>query len=388
MISVAALLEGARATTGLDDFGDEWFRAPLERLVDWVNSNAGLVAPDAGGGGRIASALADRLKLVQYFKDNPAALAEEINVACAVIGLPRTGSTVIHRLLSASPKLTALYWWETAFPLPLPGESATDPSPRQDAAKGFVDYLLNEWPDFESIDPMDAMAVNEEVVLLDRTFLSTTYDSMMPIHDYGYWQADQDHAPAYRDLERCMKAIQYQRVQRGMERRPWVFKTPHHILGGINGLLAVWPDVQLIMTHRDVAQVLPSYCSMCASLSISTSNTYARKKEGAHWTRRFRTGLERFMTLRETLPPGKVIDIRYEDTVSDPMGVARRLMGAMGLGVDRADEAAFAACIAENVRDNRPRHKYSADQFGLSPETISHDFAFYHKKYLQPGERL
>jgi hypothetical protein len=376
------LLENARAATGLDDFGDDWFMEPLEKLVGFVNAEAGLIAPDAGGGGRIQSALIDRLQLVQYLKANPAALAEQIDVACAIIGLPRTGSTVIHRLLASSPQLTSLYWWETAFPLPMPGESLTDPTPRQDAAKGFVDFLLNEWPDFESIDPMDAMAVNEEVVLLDRTFLSTTYDSMMPIHGYGHWQAEQDHQPAYRDLLLCMQAIQYQRAQRGLPRRPWVFKTPHHVLGGIGGLLKVWPDVKLIMTHRDVAQVLPSYCSMCASLSISTSNTYARANEGAHWTKRFKAGLERLITLRETLPADQVIDVRYEETVTDAVGTAARLMAAMGLQTDSADRAAFAACLADNARENRPKHKYAAQEFGLNSDDIAKEFAFYHGRYL------
>jgi hypothetical protein len=379
-LSVPTLLENARATAGLSDFGDDWFMGPLEKLVDFVNKDAGLVSPEAGGGGRIQSALIDRLQLVQYLKDNPAALDEEINVACAIIGLPRTGSTVIHRLLASSPKLTSLLWWETAFPLPMPGEVPGDPTPRQEAAKGFVDYLLNEWPDFESIDPMDAMAINEEVVLLDRTFLSTTYDSMMPIHDYGYWQADQDHEAAYRDLLLWMKAIQYQSPWR--RGRQWVLKTPHHVLGGMSGLLKVFPEAKLIMTHRDVAQVLPSYCSMCASLSISTSTSYRREDQGAHWTRRFKTGLERLMVLRETLPPDRVIDIRYADTVSDPMGVAKRLMTAMGLDFDDADRAAMLACIADNARDNRPPHKYSADQFGLTPEGIASDFAFYHRSYL------
>jgi hypothetical protein len=382
MFSVATLLENARTATGLDDFGDDWFMEPLEKLVGFVNDDAGLIAPDAGGGGRIQSALIDRLQLVQYLKDNPAALAEDVEVVCAIIGLPRTGSTVIHRLLASSPQLTSLYWWETAFPLPLPGESLTDPTPRQDAAKGFVDFLLNEWPDFESIDPMDAMAVNEEVVLLDRTFLSTTYDSMMPIHGYGHWQAVQDHEPAYRDLLLCLKAIQFQRAQRGLPRRPWVFKTPHHVLGGIGGLLKVWPDVKLIMTHRDVAQVLPSYCSMCASLSSSTSNTYARANEGAHWTKRFKVGLERLIALRDALPADQVIDVRYEETVKDPVGTVERLMAALRLQVDGADRAAFAACMAENARENRPKHKYAAEEFGLTPEGIAKEFAFYHGRYL------
>ena len=379
------LLANAREQTGLSDFGDDWFLVPLERLVVEVNAHAGLIAPEAGAGARIQSALGDRLKLIQYFKDYPEARDEKIEVACAVIGLPRTGSTVMHRLLASSPKTTSLYWWETAFPLPFEGEAPDDPTPRQQAAKAFVDQLLVEWPDFESIDPMDAMAVNEEVVLLDRTFLSTSYDSMMPIHDYGHWQADQDHEPAYRDLLLFLKAIQHQSPWR--RGRKWVFKTPHHLLGGIGGLLEVFPGIPLVMTHRDVSEVLPSYCSMCASLSISSSTTYRREDQGAHWTSRFKTGLERFEKLRQTLAPGQVVDVRYEDTVRDPIGAAAKAMRAIGLGFDDADRAAMEACVKANRREGRPRHKYSADQFGLTPEGIARDFAFYHVKYLQDSGR-
>lgn len=381
----ARLLANARAGTGLSDFGDEWFMVPLERLVAEVNAHAGLIAPEAGAGARIQSALADRLKLIQYFKDHPGANDEVIEPACAVIGLPRTGSTVMHRLLASSPRTTSLHWWETAFPLPLEGEQPGDPAPRQQAARAFVDQLLREWPDFESIDPMDAMAVNEEVVLLDRTFLSTSYDSMMPIHAYGHWQADQDHEPAYRDLLLFLQAIQHQSPWR--RGRKWVFKTPHHLLGGIGGLLKVFPGIPLVMTHRDVSEVLPSYCSMCASLSISSSTTYRREEQGAHWTKRFKAGLERFEKLRETLAPGQVVDVRYEDTVRDPVGTAEKAMRAIGIGFDDTDRAAMEACVEANRREGRPRHKYSADQFGLAPKGIARDFAFYHKKYLQPAGR-
>jgi hypothetical protein len=378
---VPALLDQARTATGLSDFGDEWFMRPLSALVEHVNRDAGLVSPESSAGARMQGALADRLSLEQYFKDHPEAAAERIDLACAIIGLPRTGSTMVHRLLAASPKLTALWWWESAFPFPLPGESPTDPAPRQEAAKGMVDWLLSEWPDFEAIDPMDAMAINEEVVLLDRTFLSTTYDSMMPIHEYGYWQAAQDHAPAIRDLYRFMQAIQHQRVGRGEARRPWVFKTPHYVLGALGGLLKVWPEVKLVMTHRDPAEVLPSYCSMCASLSVGSSTTYRKELQGAHWTKRFRDGLERLEAIRSALPPEQVIDVGYADTVSDPLGTGERIMAALGFGFDAQDRAAMERAVADNSREARPKHKYAAADFGLTAEGIARDFAFYQEKY-------
>jgi Sulfotransferase family len=246
----------------------------------------------------------------------------------------------------------------------------------------MVDWLLTEWPDFESIDPMDAMAINEEVVLLDRTFLSTTYDSMMPIHAYGHWQAEQDHEPAIRDLYRFMQVIQHQRVARGEPRRPWVFKTPHYVMGALAGLLKVWPDVKLIMTHRDVAQVLPSYCSMCASLSVNSSTTYRKETQGAHWTRRFKDGLQRLEAIRAALPTGQIIDVRYEDTVSDPLGTAERIFAGLGFQADAADLEAFEKTIVANARVARPVHKYSAYDFGLTNEGIAQDFAFYHGSHL------
>ena len=381
-LAVEALLDRARAESGLQDLGDPWFVEPLTRLVDDVNRDAGLLSPESSAGARIQGALSDRLKLVQYFKDYPAAKDERIELACAIIGLPRTGSTMMHRVLAASPKLTALWWWETAFPFPLPGEERENPSPRQHAAKAMVDWLLNEWPDFESIDPMDAMDINEEVVLLDRTFLSTTFDSMMPIHAYGYWQAEQDHEPAIRDLYRFMQAIQHQRRMRGEAIRPWVFKTPHYVLGALDGLLKVWPDVKLVMTHRNVIDVLPSYCSMCASLSVNSSTTYRKELQGQHWSRRFREGLERLEAIRARLPQDQVIDVRYDDTVGNPLGTAQRVMSALNLGFDEADCRAVEQAIAQNAREARPRHRYAAADFGILPDDIASTFAFYHERYL------
>ena len=175
-LRVESLMQHARDATGLTDFGDDWSIAPLTKLVDCVNREAGLIAPDAGAGYRIQSGLADRLKLVDYFKQHPEAHDEQINVACAIVGLPRTGSTVMHRLLSATPQTIALLWWEAAFPLPFADEAPGEPQPRIAMANRFVDQLLENWPDFESIDPIEAEAVAEEVILLDRSFLSTSYD--------------------------------------------------------------------------------------------------------------------------------------------------------------------------------------------------------------------
>jgi len=172
------------------------FEGPLGALIDFVNRDAGLVSPESSAGVRIQSALSDRLKLVQYFKDHPEAAGRTY---CA--GLCDYRLTT-HRLYhGASPAFRraaadgSTGGGKQHFLSLCRTKAFTTPAPGRTPPSSMVDWLLTQWPDFESIDPMDAMAVNEEVVLLDRTFLSTTYDSMMPIHDYGMWQADQNHEP-------------------------------------------------------------------------------------------------------------------------------------------------------------------------------------------------
>ncbi len=128
MIETASLLAQARAATGLADFGDEWFLVPLEKLVASINAEAGLLH-DGGHIDRIVYALMDRLVVTDLIRRRPEILDEEINVAAAIIGLPRTGSTMLHRLLASLPGMTSPWWWEVTFPLPLPGEEPGDPSP-------------------------------------------------------------------------------------------------------------------------------------------------------------------------------------------------------------------------------------------------------------------
>ena len=378
-IASADLLARARAATGLDDFGDDWFLVPLERLVAGINAEAGL-RHDGGHIDRIVYALMDRLVVTDLIRRHPEILDEKIDVAAAIIGLPRTGSTMLHRLLASLPEMTSPWWWEVTFPLPLPGEQPGDASPRHALAKQTVQDFLAAWPNFESIDPIDAMEVAEEVILLDKSFLSTTYDSMLHVPGYGFWQAEQDHEPAYRELKIWLQVIQSQTPERRGQR--WILKTPHHLLGGLSGLLAVFPEARLIMTHRDVAQVLPSYCSMCESMTVAQSGGYRREQQGAHWSRRFADGLRRLMAARATLPADRFIDVQYQDTVTDPVGTGVRVLAALGVAATPADIAAMQACVAGNVRENRPVHRYAAADFGIDAAQVAQDFAFYTALYL------
>jgi Sulfotransferase family len=380
-VEVDTLLAKARAAAGLTDFGDTWFLEPLTKLVKAINTEGNLKSPDEPPIERIVYGLMDRLKKHALLQQHPEILDEEIHVAGAILGLPRTGSTMLQRLLGSAPQLTSGYWWEVTFPLPFPGEAWGDPSPRQEAAKAAVDAFYAAWPDFRSIHPMDAMEHDEEVILLDKNFLSTTYESILNVPSFGFWMARQDKTRSYQELHTWLQILQWQSPWR--RGRKWILKSPHHLLGGLQGLLDVFPEAHVIMTHRSVSETAPSYCSMCSSMMIAHTREIDPHAIGAHWNQRFQDGMRNLIKTRETAPPARFIDVRYRDMVEDPIAQALQVMVQMGLTPTAADEQAMNAWLAKNGRETRPPHHYVAEDFGLSQAQMDRDFAFYTDTYLR-----
>ncbi len=374
-LNAGTLLDTARARAELSDFGDEWFIGPLEKLVVALNDEARLKSAEAGPVQRIVYGLMERLQLVQALKANPAILDEKVEVAGAVLGLPRTGSTMMQRLLGSAPQLTSGFWWEVTFPLPFPGEQPGDPTPRQDAAKATVEAFYAQWPEFRSIHPMDAMAHDEDVMLLDKTFLSSTYDSIAWVPSYGFWMAQQDMTRAYQELRVWLQVLQSQSPWR--RGRKWILKSPHHLIGGLQGFLDVFTEAKGIMTHRRVEEVIPSYCSMCAAMTAGDADNFDETALGPYWTKRFVDAMHGLIAARAKAAPGRFIDIHYTAAMEDPVRESVHVMEQLGLDVTQADRDAMNAWLAANGREARPPHIYTPEQFGLNPATLAEPFRFY-----------
>jgi hypothetical protein len=324
---------------------------------------------------RIIYSLQERLQLVETLKRQPEILDEKVEVAGAVLGLPRTGSTMMQRLLGSSPQLTSGFWWEVTFPLPFPGESPGDPRPRQDAARATVEAFYAQWPEFRSIHPMDAMAHDEDVMLLDKTFLSSTYDSIAWIPSYGFWMAAQDMTRAYQELRVWLQVLQSQSPWR--RGRKWILKSPHHLIGGLHGFLEVFPEARAIMTHRRVEDVIPSYCSMCAAMTAGDTSEFDPAQLGPYWTRRFSNAMHTLIETRRHAAPGRFIDVKYSDAMEDPVATAGTVMESLGLAFTAADRDAMSAWLAANGREARPPHIYNPEQFGLHQAELAEAFRFY-----------
>lgn len=377
-LSVDALLDAAKAKAGYDRFGDDWFIEPLGVLVKALRDEArvsalGLQMTER----RLTALLVDRLRLRRLQSENPEILDTDVGVAAVICGLPRTGSTLMHRLLAASPQLTSTLSWECSYPLPFPGEGP-EAEIRKEKAKKMMETFLALSPDFGDIHTVVWDGPEEDVILLDRTFTSMSFDSFYWVPTYGIWLRSFDQADAYRELREWLQVLQWQDKTR--EGRRWVLKSPHHLMAA-DTVLDEFDECKIVMTHRSPASAVPSYASMVQATMSQYSDDVDPEQIGRYWSDRLAESLRRFTEVRPRRPD-RFVDVPFEATVTAPVETAARVMGDLGLAVGADDVKAFEDYYDVNQQERHGSHSYTAEDFGLSVEQLERDFSFYTEAYL------
>jgi hypothetical protein len=373
-----ALMGEAKRQSGLSDFGNLWFLEPMGKLLESIHNEAKLSpAGVAGQGARIVHGLVSRLRLQDALKRNPEIHDEKVTVAGTIVGLPRTGSTMFHRMLSSAPGINSIKWFETQFYAPFAGEERGNPAERRRLATEVMDGYVKAG--MMSIHPFAIDEPDEEIIIMDQFFVGTMPESAMYVRSYAEWLGTFDHTQAYEDLKTILKFFQWQDV--GRQGKRWVLKTPGH-LPTLDTLFKVFPETVVITTHRDPIQTVPSYCSMVNSLIHMNSNDVDDVQFGRFTEKRWAGFLDRYEAARERIGTHRFIDIKYEDLLKDPLGQARPVLARLGIEVTPAVEEAMKEWLGENAREKRAAHHYTLEQFGLTPELLEADFASYRKTFI------
>lgn len=376
------LLRSARRIAGSDDFGTEPFMEPLGVLLDSLRG-----APLNGLGemiwrGSLLKSLSQRARAEQWWSTHPEILDEPIDAPIVVVGMMRSGTTLLQRVLASDPRLACVYGWEMGEPAPRPGWDPAGVDPRIADAEAREEQMRTFAAELFAIHPTYVHEAEEEIVFLGDAFLSHIPEASCDVPRYRSWVDTQDFAPAYRWLRRMLQLVQWQKRQRGEPVRPFVLKTPSH-LGYLDTLLAEFPDAHLVHTHRDPVEVIPSGASLNTTLWRTNCDDVDPHRVGAQWLERMGWSCDRAMASRERIDPAQVTDVGFRDAVADPIGTAARVLAAVGL--DAADEsvAAMEAWLEQDrKRASLPVHRYSAEDFGLSAEQIHERFAVYRDRFL------
>jgi hypothetical protein len=370
-----ALMAAASEQTGLDHFGDDWFREPLEIVCRAIPVEAGLNAVGrVTAGSSLVNMLANRLRLEDLLRRHPE--IEEVPIArpIIIVGLPRTGTTHLHNLLSADPQLRSLPYWESLEPVPetIP---PPDPDPRIERtamATGFTDVAM---PYFKAMHEMTPEHVHEEVQLQTLTLASMLLETQWHVPTYRDWWKSTDQTPAYRYLRRALQALQW---LRGGER--WVLKSPQH-LEQFGRLMTVFPDATVICTHRDPVSVTLSFATM-ASYSARLSIDHPDPKAiGKYWTDRIQDMLTACVRDRDVLPAEQSLDVRFDDFMADEWGTVERIYEKAEQPFGDETRAALSAYNDNHRRNRFGRVRYDISTFGIDPAERESALAGYRERF-------
>ncbi|MBK1785463.1 sulfotransferase family protein [Prauserella cavernicola] len=369
--TVADLHASATKITGLGDFGADDYTDGLAVLLESYERDAGLT-PLGGKVMRafLRGALVARLLSEAAWRARPEHADVAIERPIFVTGLPRTGTTALHRLLTADPAHQGLEVWLTEVPQPRPPRETWAGNPVfQRIQEGYEQYHV-EHPEFLGVHAMSADQVEECWQLLRQSMRSISYECLAHVPSYSAWLSDQDWSCAYRRHRRNLQLIGLPDA-----RRRWVLKNPSHLFA-LDALLAVYPDALVVQTHRAPEVAIASVCSLNAQASAQWSETFRGETVGRDQLELWARGLETFTAERARHEPSRFHDVDYEDFVADPLGTVESLYEYFGL--DLSDEAASAMrrLHAESTSGARkPAHRYRLADFGLSEQDVADRFS-------------
>jgi hypothetical protein len=382
----ARVMADAQSNTGLTDFGEDPFREPLSVLLRSLREEAPLNALGCATlRGRIVASLETRLKTQHWLTRHPEILEEEIDAPLVVVGLMRTGTTMLHRLLASDPRHHAAMWWETRFPAPDQDTNWDEPDRRIPPAEAEVAAILAADPRQASIHPWDALAPDEEVLLLEHSFLSHVPEAFANIPTYRDWINDQDWTPAYVYLKKLLQSLQWQKRQRGLIRERWVLKTPGH-LGYVDTLFSVFPGARVIQTHRDPLETIPSSASMNHALWKLYSEEEGSSDAGAQIQERLAWATRRCMESRERLGDDRFVDVWFQDALREPIAEITRAYGIFGIEMTSDARESIEKWRTDHPRNERPAHDYALADYGLTEEGIKAAFSAYRTRFIEPHQ--
>lgn len=365
-LAVENLIRAAQAKAGLVEFDSDRFRAPLKKLAESYLADRDLSVIGRGiARGTLINCLANRQRIARDLREHPEIREERVTRPLFVLGLPRTGTTLLYNLLAQDPAARPLLFWETASPSPPPTPETRTTDPRIASAERLVRSMNRLVPSLSSIHKFDAHGPEECLGLLMNTLVCPFFRGR--IHPYWDWLfalPDAEVDAAYQEYKDQLKLLQWK-----VRGEHWILKCPAHLYG-LGSLLATFPDAAVVQLHRDPAQVVPSLCS----LSFAMDSLYYARRDPKEVGSRMLSVLERMFARgragRARHAADRVMDVRYEDLIADPARVARSVYERFGYEWSDAFAGRLRQYLENDSRQERAKHRYSLDDFGLSKSDV------------------
>ncbi len=380
-LSLDAILSEARQRAGgLDDFGEGPFLEPLALLLDSLeregrlNALGRVIARE-----RVLGHTVNRLGYAADRKRFPEIARQEIVKPVFIIGMPRTGTTILHDILAQDPDNRVPLTWEAMFPSPPPETATFESDPRIARCAATFPAVELQIPAFKAMHPMGATLSQECVTMMGEAMCTPLFHNQFRVPTYQDWvdrEADWSHVY---DLHRR----QLQHLQSRHRSARWVLKTGAH-LWGLEHLLRTYPDARIVFTHRDPVKSMTSYASLTALGRSMGSDDVDPLEIASDWTARLRRVLEHGVEVRSQneYPRAIFYDMHFSDFVADQFEVVRKIYAAFDLPMTALAAERMQAFIADNPKGKHGIHRYAPEEYGVEPAAVRRAF----RKYIERFE--
>ncbi|MBF6348082.1 MULTISPECIES: sulfotransferase family protein [Nocardia] len=371
----------ATKVIGLDDFGADDYRTGLSVLLESFERDAELT-PFGNKVNRafLRGALIARALSEAGWKQYPQHAEVGVERPIFVTGLPRSGTTAVHRLLTADPGHQGLEMWLTEMPQPRPPRETWEHNPVFQQLQAAYEKHHVEHPEFMGVHHISADQVEECWQLLRQSAMSISYECLAYLPRYSDWLRNQDWTPAYERHRRNLQLIGLNDPD-----RRWVLKNPSHLFA-LDALLAVYPDALIIQMHRQPRTIVASVCSLNEQATDGWSEKFRGPVVGQAQLELWSRGARTFLADRAKYPAAQFCDVYYEDFVTDPIATVERVYDHFGIEFTGAARTRMAGLHSESTSGAaRPAHKYSLADFGLTAEQVDEAFAPYLAEHYPAG---
>ncbi len=363
VLQVDRLLAEASRQSALDDFGEMDFLAPMRVLIREFDAGA---HSDLFGrqlfAHMLVGSLRNRLALRQAGRDNPQLTRQPIESPVVILGLPRTGTTLLQGLLASVASLRTPLRWETE--LAAVPSSPTDRSgidARIKRTQNDVDFATWLSPRLPDAHPAGALLPEECNPLMMTAFRSLLYATLFPCPDYQDFLYETRFAHAY-DWHK----LHLQLLAHGNPPRTWLLKCPAH-MASIGELLRVYPDARVVFTHRNPEESVPSMCALAARLRKVVAPALDRDQIGREFMRNLAAMENAAHAVRDDWPASapRFLDVRYRDLLAEPANIVRTILRHFGLPEEGDLDVRMGQYLRANHQERRRAHRYSLSEFGL-----------------------
>jgi Sulfotransferase family len=375
-MNVDELIAKARAATGLSDLGDPAMFEGLNILAKASTEEAKLSAVGAARWeGYLVGILTNRLRIVEYLKQHPELLERPIEKPLFVFGLPRTGTTMTINLLNADPARRCFLRWEALNSVPPAAAGALHSDPRFLAEQQRLEQAVRHAPQIAAAHYEDADSPSECQYSMQLSFCAQIFESNLNIPSYQEWFENRaSYLSAFRFHKQLLQLLQAENGGR------WTLKNPWHPLF-LDDLVSVYPDAQLVMTHRDPAEVVGSACSLIRLVRPNFSDVVDLRQIADQMIKTFDLMIARQNAYRDKHGANSIHDIRYIEQLQNPIGEMRKLYAHFGEPFTPEAEAAMQRQLAGNPQNKHGKHVYSLQEFGLTAAAIREHFRGYCERF-------